>query len=241
MKYANTSATAGNYFNIGWSNGGSIGAGLVSFKETTGGTEFAPLAGSGGVAVVGPSAGTVATFAKAVSIATPGTVGFYNAGTNNVRGTVGNVVFQNDLSGVGTVQAGTVTFNGGSLSPGLSAGTLSINGNLVLSSTTAMNFELNTPGVVGSGVNDLVAVNGNLNLAGQLNVFGSAEAGTYTLFTYTGTLTTGTLTAPAFATFDFSQSGLVLLSITAVPEPGSWMLVMGLAPMALAARRRKRA
>jgi hypothetical protein len=239
MKYANTSAATGNYFNVGWSNGGATAAALAPFKETSGGTEFAPLAGSGGVAIVGPLTGDVATFANDVNLSTSGTIGFYNRGSNNVRGSLGSVVFQSDLTGEGTVQAATVTFDGGSLTPGLTVGTLSIDGNLVLSATTELNFELSSPDIVGNGVNDLIAVDGDLTLAGKINLFGSYEGGTYTLFSYTGALTTGAFVTPSNATFDFSNAGFVLLTITPVPEPGSWLLVVGLAPVVLALRRRQ--
>ena len=70
VRYANTSATAGQYFNVGWSDGGAWNAALTAFRETSGGTEFAPLAGSGGVAIVGPASGTVATFAKTGTVTT---------------------------------------------------------------------------------------------------------------------------------------------------------------------------
>ena len=82
------------------------------------------------------------------------------------------------LSGSGTV-TGSLTMLG-TLSPG----TLGINGNLVLASTTPLAFELGTSP-------DVVAVSGNLTLGGQLAVTAGPGfgAGTYTLFTYTGTLT----------------------------------------------------
>ncbi|OPZ29108.1 MAG: hypothetical protein BWZ02_01088 [Lentisphaerae bacterium ADurb.BinA184] len=122
MKYANTNAAAGNYFNIGWSNGGSeFSAPLVAFKETSGGTEFAPLAGSGGVAVVGASTGPVATFAKPATLTTAGTVGFYNEINTNQRGALGAVVVDNGgafaLVAAGLVQASSLTaISGGTLS-----------------------------------------------------------------------------------------------------------------------------
>src|SRR6185436_14004060 len=63
-------------------------------------------------------------------------------------------------------------------------------GSLNLSSGSVLDYELNTPFVVGSGVNDLVVVTGNLTLDGTLNVtdVGSFGAGAYTLMAYGGTL-----------------------------------------------------
>ena len=97
------------------------------------------------------------------------------------------------LSGIGPV--GTVNvLAGGSISPGdpSGPGTLTV-GKLVLNAGSNSNFRLNTVGTVGGGVNDLVKVNGNLTIAGNLNItplpnFGTAT-GNYKLFSYTGTLT----------------------------------------------------
>ena len=87
---------------------------------------------------------------------------------------------------------GSVNINGTAiLNAGCSPGTLSITGDLTLGSTVSLNFELATPGVVGSGVNDLIDVTGDVFLDGTINVtalpgFG---VGTYRLFNYTGFLT----------------------------------------------------
>ena len=85
--------------------------------------------------------------------------------------------------------------SGGILSPGNSgAGTLSV-GSLVLNSGSFSNFDLSTPGVVG-GVNDLVAVTGNLTLAGTLNIAdaGGFGTGVYRLFNYGGVLSNNVMT-----------------------------------------------
>ena len=51
-------------------------------------------------------------------------------------------------------------------------------------------FRLATPGVSGGGVNDLIAVTGNLTIAGTLNItqLATLGIGSYPLFTYNGTL-----------------------------------------------------
>lgn len=113
--------------------------------------------------------------------------------------------FGQTLAGGGTV-IGNVTDGGGStaISPGTSAGTLTINGNLDLNGGTTLNFELSPAGTVGSGVNDLIAVSGQLNFAGAttLNILGAPGSGvTYTLFQYgsfAGSLTNVTV-PPGFA------------------------------------------
>jgi fibronectin-binding autotransporter adhesin len=53
-----------------------------------------------------------------------------------------------------------------------------------------MNYELDTPGIVGGGVNDLIEVNGNVTLDGTLNVsaLSGFGIGKYRLMNYTGSL-----------------------------------------------------
>src|SRR5690606_25519338 len=57
------------------------------------------------------------------------------------------------IGGTGTI-AETLTFTGGTLSPGASAGTLNVTGDVLLDSASTLDFELSTPNVVG-GPNDL--------------------------------------------------------------------------------------
>lgn len=98
------------------------------------------------------------------------------------------------LGGKGTI-GGDVTFAGNTtITPGdAGAGTLNINGNLTLSSTTNSKFELGKPYVPGGTLNDLVNVGKDLVLDGELNVTESAGGlflpGVYRLYNYEGTLT----------------------------------------------------
>ena len=84
--------------------------------------------------------------------------------------------------------------DGGHLAPGPGAETLGV-GNLVLNAGSILDYQLSTPGVIGSGVNSLVNVTGNLTLAGVLNVTngGNFGSGFYRLLNYTGALTDNTL------------------------------------------------
>jgi len=151
------------------------------------------------------------------------------------------------LGGSGSV-AGTVTSLGGIISAGNSPGTLTLGG-LILDSLSSLKFDLDTPGVIGSGVNDLINVNGDLGLAGTLNVnpLGGFGAGVYRLLNYTGALTDGGLTVAGLPTnlsgvIDTSVLGQVNLTVTAVPEP-STVLLFGLGGVGLIAsqwRRRAR-
>jgi fibronectin-binding autotransporter adhesin len=154
------------------------------------------------------------------------------------------------LGGSGTIVGNVDMTAGGILSPGTSPGTLAITGNLLLGSTTILNYELNENNqAVGGGINDLVAVTGNLTLDGTLNVAGIPSnvfanlQKTWTLFTYTGVLTNNGLilgslpTGPNGWIIDTSNAGKV--NLTAVPEPSSALLFTGLFAGAALMRRRR--
>jgi hypothetical protein len=60
-----------------------------------------------------------------------------------------------------------------------------------MASSSILSFDLNQPGVVGQGVNDLLAVEGNVTLDGTLNIrpLQSFGPGSYTVMTFDGQLT----------------------------------------------------
>ena len=112
------------------------------------------------------------------------------------------------IGGSGTIAGGSSTFrydNEASLSPGDSVGTLNINANVVLDtfvsvSTGFLNYELASVNTVGSGVNDLIDVTGNLTITSgagetfQVNVTpvdASLATGDYRLIDYSGSLSGG--------------------------------------------------
>ncbi|HWC58871.1 MAG TPA: autotransporter-associated beta strand repeat-containing protein [Verrucomicrobiae bacterium] len=118
------------------------------------------------------------------------------------------------LGGNGTI-GGQVSFAAGTtLAPGYNgAGTLTITNDLGLNNASTLQFELGS-------VSDQVAVTGNLNVGGILNVTATNGfgPGTYTLFTYGGTLSIGTLTLgslpPGYGyTIDTSVNGQVNLVV----------------------------
>jgi fibronectin-binding autotransporter adhesin len=160
----------------------------------------------------------------------------------NLSGSTVNVSLA-ELGGIGTV--GNVTVTSGVIAPGASAGTLST-GAMTLDSTSIWRFELATPGVVGSGVNDLLAINGSLTLDGVLQVDALAGfvAGTYRLANYTGALTNNImsidsdflLTHPG-STIDTATVGEINLVV--IPEPGSALLMLGGLGLAASLRRRR--
>jgi fibronectin-binding autotransporter adhesin len=178
-----------------------------------------------------------------------------NAGTLVVNGNISTsslttVASGATIGGAGTVGALTID-DGGTLAPGNSPGTLST-GTLTLSGASNLNFELNpTDTTVGSNINDLISVTGDLTLDGLLTVvatsgdFLSVASGTaWRLFNYTGTLIDNGVTLssmPALAEgwsweIDTSTAGQINL-VAVVPEPGA-ALLGGLGLLALLRRRR---
>ncbi|MER8644425.1 autotransporter-associated beta strand repeat-containing protein [Mesorhizobium sp. M1252] len=98
------------------------------------------------------------------------------------------------LGGKGTI-GGSVNVSGALApgAPGNAAGTLTINGNLGLTSGAALNYNFGQANVAGGAFNDLVNVGGNLTLDGTLNVTqspgGTFGPGVYRVINYGGTLT----------------------------------------------------
>jgi autotransporter-associated beta strand protein len=148
--------------------------------------------------------------------------------TLNVNGFVaGNITAGNGstCSGMGT-NLGNVTVTGSAtLAPGSSLveGTLTINSNLTFGAGSTAIFKLNATTTAGAGVNDLVAVGGNLSFTGPTKIrivpVASLSSQPYTLFTYGGTLSgigNITLTSDARYTYtlDTSIPGQVRVTIT---------------------------
>ncbi len=103
-------------------------------------------------------------------------------GVNTGAGDV-TIVATATLKGTGTVSGAVTVQDDAILAPGDSAGTLTINSNLTLSTGTLMDFELGAQ-------SDRVVVNGDLLLGGRLRIAdsGGFGPGTYTLMQYSGAL-----------------------------------------------------
>jgi fibronectin-binding autotransporter adhesin len=138
-----------------------------------------------------------------------------------INGSYGGSVSDNGSAGTSLFGSGTnygpVNFSG-LISPGQlnSAGTLTV-GSLTLGSGAVLDMDLSAS-VAGS--NDLLQVNGDLNLNGNNVVINflqnHLQVGTYRLINYTGTLSGnfGTLSTRAQATIDTSTPGQVNLIVT---------------------------
>ncbi len=180
-----------------------------------------------------------------------------NDGTLRFTGDVGYVRRVTIKDG-GTLEAkpydyiGTVTVeNGGILSPGNSPGTLNVD-NLFLNDSSVLIFELADPMVIGGGTNDLIDVSfGDFVLDGLVNIVAleGFSVGEYTLittsdlnsFTDNGIALGDVPSGFAGSVYWDSESGSVLLNVTAVPEPGVYALVLGCVTCLVLFWRKRRA
>jgi autotransporter-associated beta strand protein len=146
-----------------------------------------------------------------------------NAGTLIVSGsyTAGGGDFT--VNSGATLQSGinlnrALIVNGGTVNPGYSPGTLTVTG-LKSYDGSAYNFELSNNTKAGGGINDLIAVNGNVTLSGTSTINVSTASyllgGTYTLITYTGAITGGS------ANLSMSPLPIITLPVGARPYTGS--------------------
>lgn len=124
------------------------------------------------------------------------------------------------IRGSGQINGEVRINDGGALEPGVGPGTLAIAGDLVIQTDAILDYELDTPGVVGAGTNDLIEVDGDLTLNGTLEIsdLGGLAIGTYTLITYTGALTDNGLNVASLpgglsADIDSSNPGEILLQV----------------------------
>ncbi|WP_206243896.1 autotransporter outer membrane beta-barrel domain-containing protein [Novosphingobium terrae] len=135
------------------------------------------------------------------------------------------------LGGSGIIGGSVSVADGGILAPGNSPGTLTINGNLALSSGSLLNYELGQANTVGGSLNDLTVVKGNLTLDGTINVTvpagGTFGPGLYRVISYGGTLTDnglslGTLPSGSSVTVQTSVAGQVNLINTGGQTLNFW-------------------
>jgi fibronectin-binding autotransporter adhesin len=158
-----------------------------------------------------------------------------NGGTVTLNGSIGGTVtdkINTTLAGSGSA-SGLVDVSGTFL-PGAAsvAGTFHAQGGLTLESGAALTMDLAPNLAIGGGTNDLVAVTGDLTVNGNnitINpLVGTLATGTYTLFTYTGSLIGSFGTAATVAqsrysfTIDTSTAHQVKLIVSGVADTLAW-------------------
>lgn len=141
------------------------------------------------------------------------------------------------LAGHGVITGDVFTASSSRLAPGAagSPGTLIFANQLTLNDGTALDFNLSSTTNTGGGINDLIAVEGDLVVNGTITVnFDFAGAlpetnGTYTILTYGGTRTAGaTNFAAANAgnrftySFDDSVPGEIRVEVSGAPVALVW-------------------
>lgn len=153
------------------------------------------------------------------------------------------------LSGNGTI-VGNV-FNEGTIAPGMSAGTLTFEGDVELTDTSVLSIELG--GFTSGSEFDAISVTGELDLDGLLEIsfingFENSITGSDMFTIISANTLNGTFantivnTSNGFGSFQVSYVGnsIVLSNFTAVPEPmGAGLLVVGIVGLASTRRRRK--
>jgi fibronectin-binding autotransporter adhesin len=164
--------------------------------------------------------------------------------SGNVSLYTGSAVVNGTIGGTITSQSGTTVAGGGTVGglvdvsgaflPGISgvAGTFHAQGGLTLEGGAAVTMDLAPTLGIGGGINDLVAVTGDLNVNGNnitINpLTGTLANGSYTLFTYTGNLngsfgTASTVSQSRYGfTIDTSTAHQVKLVVTGVPNVLAW-------------------
>jgi hypothetical protein len=149
---------------------------------------------------------------------------------------------------------GTFQFNGG-YSPGNSPGSVTVNGNVIFGASNEALFEI--AGTALGAEYDHLTVNGVLTFGGALNIsflngFTASAGQTFDLFDFTsatGTFSSINFTNAALGTglvWDtsnlYANGTISVASVTAVPEPESYALMMlGLSVIAMVRRQKKQA
>jgi rhamnogalacturonan endolyase len=176
LKGANSIGTNTSRYVVGGNNLDTVFAGTILDGARLGATTTVVKVGLGTLELAGANGYTGGTTIS------NGTLLVNNAGGTGTGTGAVIVAGGGTLGGSGTI-AGAVTISG-TLSPGASVGTLTIGNNLGFNGGAVLAYELGT-------VSDLTSVSGNLILGGTLNVVdsGGFGSGSYTLFTYGGTLT----------------------------------------------------
>ena len=179
-----------------------VGTGTLVFNHTEPGYVFSTdlQSNTSGTHIIDHVAGTTiltgdgSGFTGTTNI-TGGTLLVGDQGGGGALGGIIDVQSGATLGGSGTVGTTNVAEDG-RIAPGNSIGVLTVDGNLILSDGSFLDYELGSPGSsVGTGTSDRIDVTGDLTLDGTLNLAQSGDAGDgpagfgyYRLMTYGGAL-----------------------------------------------------
>ena len=242
---------------VGVTSGTVNGTGLSMGSTTFNGTSF--LAGTTLISNLTIATGTTTltgTTAVSGSLAVSNGSVFTNSGT-----VTGNVSVSGVMNGTGTVDGALQIKAGGELAPGNSPGTQTVTGNFTVDSGARVSMQLDSLASY-----DQIVVGGVITLDGTLDLSLGAMAGgqLYTLILNSGTsaiqgafanievsgsavtLGAGNTFTVDGLTYDLSYTGGdgndLTLSVLSVPEPSTWvMIVGGVGMLAVGQRMRRRA
>jgi fibronectin-binding autotransporter adhesin len=204
--------------------------------------------GSGGLTKLGGGTLTLNTFVYYLGttkvskgVLALGSSGSFSSSTNIIVlsgatldvSALGGLTLNQNLSGAGTVLGSISDSSGVTIASGYTAtgaaGTLTINGSLSLNGGGALTYGLANVTTSGGGVNDLIAVTGNLNISGptalSVNLINGAPGlGTYTLFSYnTFSGSVANLQVPlGFTITNNTSTKTIGLVVTHVPASLTW-------------------
>jgi len=183
------------------------GVGTINFNHT--GTAYDFGSAMSGTGTINQLAGVTLLSGDSAGFSGLTSVSGGSLYVNNALGGVVSVATGGTLGGIGTI-GGNVTVADGTINPGdlgTAPDVLTINGNLVLASNSALNYNFGQANVEGGPLNDLINVGGDLNLEGTLNVQtsggGSFDPGVYRVINYAGDLTGSGLTIGTIPSPDF--------------------------------------
>ena len=174
-----------------WFGGGNVtNNGLLTFNNSGNLTVSATISGTGAVTLLGGGTLTVTgnnSYSGGTTVSN-GTLLVNNSSGSGVGSGALVVSSGATLSGSGILGGAVMINSGGIFAPGNPVGTLTVSNNFTAGSGAILNYTLGTN-------SDETIVSGNLNLSGTLNITSGAgfTSGTFTLFTYGGSLTLGNL------------------------------------------------
>ncbi len=201
-----------------WFGSGNVtNNGVLAINSSANLTVGAIISGTGAVTLANSGAVTLTgnnTYSGGTTIS-KGTLLVNNSAGSGVGSGPVTVASGSTLTGGGVIGGAATINSGGIFAPGNPVGTLTVSNNFTASSGAILNYTLGTS-------SDRTIVSSNLNLSGTLNVTngGGFTSGTFTLFTYGGTLALGSLniTMPAnsVSTIDTNTPGQLNLVVAAL-------------------------